>query len=475
MKKIFGIGLLTIFWLSNLLAMKVSINHYLTYDKSPISNIFLVIDGNTLDFLPSDSLNLYQARALVTIMYKKDTTIYTFDKYVLTSELSKEPINFSDTKRFRLDKGEYSLEIKVEDLNDSSNFFEFKKKISAQFENESVLFSDIHLYGKKDGVEDGMINQPYHYFGTHDQTLIYYLEAYKNQMFQEEPYYIQLSIYPGYKDEKNEERELIKTFKRMKGVTNEKVLGNLDISELPSGNYHLKVSAYSNKKEYLNSISTNFIRKNLRMEASDFIDLTKDIDSTFVAKIPIDKLDYTLRAHVPIINNNVVSVLDFIINDTLVESKRAFIFQYWNEVYKEKAEYNFDKYMEVVDVVDKEYYDTVGRGFQTDRGYIFLKYGKPNEIIAVEDDPAAPPYEIWFYHELLATGQSNVRFIFYNPSLVNNQYELLHSTCRGEVNNPQWEVKLYRNSPNETIGQSIDAIGMQDNWGRRAKRIFNQY
>jgi GWxTD domain-containing protein len=200
-----------------------------------------------------------------------------------------------------------------------------------------------------------------------------------------------------------------------------------------------------------------------------------DLKYTFVYDLPSDSLNYFLRAHVPIVNSNILPALNYIINDSLESPKRAFIFQYWNEVYKDRAASNFEKYMEVAKSVDKEYYNTVGHGFQTDRGYIFLKYGRPNNILPVEDDPAAPPYEIWFYNYLEYTGQSNVKFLFYCPTKVNNHYDLLHSTCRNERNNPQWEIELYKNSPNEIMGNSIDATGVQDNWGRMAKRYFNQF
>jgi hypothetical protein len=65
-----------------------------------------------------------------------------------------------------------------------------------------------------------------------------------------------------------------------------------------------------------------------------------------------------------------------------------------------------------------------------------------------------------------------VKFLFYNPSLGHNDYKLLHSTCRGELNNPAWEVELYSKSPNERIGNTIDARNVQDNFNRNARRYF---
>ena len=74
------------------------------------------------------------------------------------------------------------------------------------------------------------------------------------------------------------------------------------------------------------------------------------------------------------------------------------------------------------------------------------------------------------------TSQSNVKFIFYNPSLAAGDYILLHSTARGEVFNPRWEVELYRNAPGELQGNNyIDGTQMMDNFSRNARRVFRDY
>jgi hypothetical protein len=85
------------------------------------------------------------------------------------------------------------------------------------------------------------------------------------------------------------------------------------------------------------------------------------------------------------------------------------------------------------------------------------------------------PPEIWYYHSIPLTRQTNVRFLFYNPSLVHNDFRLLHSTCLGERMNPAWETELYKSVPNERIGNTIDATQVQENFNRNARRYFNEY
>ena len=44
----------------------------------------------------------------------------------------------------------------------------------------------------------------------------------------------------------------------------------------------------------------------------------------------------------------------------------------------------FGKHDKVVKAVDKTFFSGFGHGFETDRGRVFLKYGKPNFINSTE-------------------------------------------------------------------------------------------
>ncbi len=71
------------------------------------------------------------------------------------------------------------------------------------------------------------------------------------------------------------------------------------------------------------------------------------------------------------------------------------------------------------------------------------------------NEPSAYPYQIWQYYRI---GQrSNIRFIFYNPDLVTNDYPLLHSEMQGELQNYRWEHDLHkRDSPFNNIDDPGD-------------------
>ena len=93
-------------------------------------------------------------------------------------------------------------------------------------------------------------------------------------------------------------------------------------------------------------------------------------------------------------------------------------------------------------IVNKNFGTLIQRGYETDRGRVYLRYGAPNSINQRYNEPSAYPYEIWQYWQIRS--QTNVRFVFYNKDEVSNDFALLHSDLRGEINNRQWEMFLFQ-------------------------------
>src|SRR5687767_13712254 len=175
----------------------------------------------------------------------------------------------------------------------------------------------------------------------------------------------------------------------------------------------------------------------------------------------------------PVVNSIEVDIMNALLKKGSVRAKQFFIHRYWTGEAGKDAYEAFSAYMKVAKAVDELYRSGFGYGFETDRGHVFLKYGRPDDILPVEDEPSAPPYEIWYYNHFPATHQSNVRFLFYNPSLAKNAYTLLHSTAIGEVKNDRWELELYRDATLETPGVKDRIMG--DNVHRNARKYFENY
>ena len=67
--------------------------------------------------------------------------------------------------------------------------------------------------------------------------------------------------------------------------------------------------------------------------------------------------------------------------------------------------------------------------------------------------------------------------ILYNPSLAGEDFIMLHSTARGEINNPRWEITLYAHAAGtQTEGDNYhDATTMQRNVARNARTYFEDF
>ncbi|MFN3821448.1 MAG: GWxTD domain-containing protein, partial [bacterium] len=84
-------------------------------------------------------------------------------------------------------------------------------------------------------------------------------------------------------------------------------------------------------------------------------------------------------------------------------------------------------------------------GHKTPRGRIYILYGEPEEKEYHPFDVEAKPYEIWRYNRY----EGGLIFVFVDRSGM-GEFELVHSTKRGEVYEPQWYERYVNRSGTET-------------------------
>jgi GWxTD domain-containing protein len=454
--------------------------------KSPASHyveLTVFVVGSTIEFVPvaADSTQL-QGSVEVIVLFKQGEEIIKFDKYRLNSPVGAGFSSFIDVKRYALEKGSYTLEVSLQDLNRENNSKTYQTDFELDYDKEGLLQSDLQLLSKIEAAQenDPFVKAGYHlealpfnFYGRKSDLLQFYNEIYgADQAIGEDflvSYSIERSLGSG-------ETELVMIgHKRKKAQPIVVLLHQMDITQLPSGNYFLKVEARDRGKNLLSEQTVFFQRSNplLRLEKESFDDVA--LDDEFVAQLDSAACVYSLRAMLPILSGDDVDYINLIVQEGRIEAQRMFLFSYWSQKNPNKPEVPYDEYMEVARAVDRMYRTGFGYGFESDRGYVYMKYGQPDDIITEENDPVAPPYEIWSYYDFPRTKQQNVKFIFYNPTLAGDDFRLLHSTARGELNNPQWELELYRDAPNEIDGDFIDGTQMQDNFGRQARQRVRDF
>ena len=124
------------------------------------------------------------------------------------------------------------------------------------------------------------------------------------------------------------------------------------------------------------------------------------------------------------------------------EQLQRYFYSFWLARNPANPEESWLKYKKMVDIVQERFGSIQVKGYRTDRGRVYLQYGQPNDILEIPSDPVTLPYEIWHYYYL--DNQTNVKFVFYDPALVGNDYELLHSNKYGEPHDSNWKMRLVR-------------------------------
>lgn len=484
MKKIFQ--LLAFMLLSSFSSQALDASITYSTFKSPDQNyveVYMYVVGKTVNYVPNADSTLFQAGVEVVILFKQGEEIIKFDKYNLNSPRSGQMPDFIDLKRFALPNGDYEIEVSIQDNQDAKNVVRYEGVVKMDYpEDENVLLqSDVELLASVKKAEDenhvlvknGYFIEPlpHNFYHKNLDKLIFYNEVYDTDKKIGDDFQVSYGI--ELKINNKVKPILIGHKKRSPQPINVLIL-QMDIKELPSGNYNFFVEIRNRAKELLSRKSVEFTRSNPYLQATHEDIETVEVKDEFVGALSKEELNYSLRAIAPLVKDKDIELLNSVIakNDTTVQQR--FLFNFWVNQNPNNPDVTYQAFMKVAKAVDRLYADGFGYGFESDRGRVFIKYGRPNDIVAVDTEPSAPPYEIWFYNDFEATNQVDVKFLFYAPDLGNN-YRLLHSTARGELNNPQWQLELYKAVPNEVQGTNyIDATEMQDNNNRRAAAYFNE-
>ena len=112
------------------------------------------------------------------------------------------------------------------------------------------------------------------------------------------------------------------------------------------------------------------------------------------------------------------------------------------------------------------------KGYETDRGRVFLKYGAPDRIVQNHNEPGAYPYEIWHYYTL--EKQRNKKFVFMTRDIATNDFQLIHSDAIGELNNSRWTSEIYSRtySPYQEYYNDNGSVNPDINYGDDAKDYY---
>jgi GWxTD domain-containing protein len=251
------------------------------------------------------------------------------------------------------------------------------------------------------------------------------------------------------------------------------ILTTLQLEDVKQGEYLIILEARTRENELFARVE-HLIKRD-KKQAVDVLSLmeSEDIDATWVSKFETKASIYDYVHSVrPIATGQEKAMLDNSFREfekSELKYLRSFMYAFWESRNPGEGEMAWLTYKEKVDFVNEEFGTKNKQGFETDRGRVYLQYGPPNDLTDRANEPSSYPYQIWRYYK---TGQfNNVRFVFYDPTLMAVDYQLLHAEgIRGEINNPQWRLLLeQRNTPMNNID---DQTG-RDHFGGRVDDFFD--
>lgn len=449
------------------------------------AEVFFEVNPASLRFAKNEQG--WQGAIYITASFSADTGLVLRERSLLqTPPVADMDQVFNQRvaglQRYSLQPGAYTFTLLLQDRVDSNNTFIYTKKITVPVIAGKAAYSPVQLL---DTFAATRVNSPYrkgnmeqlpmsHYFLDERRYMLhYYAELYHADKIPATEWPLTQQVFisrqkPGLPGMPGTNH----TDTLRSPATTLPALGSLPVASLASGNYYVNIVLHNNKGQEIVSTNTFFQRSNPDPQAATdtgatvpTIDTgiqqvtTLNLANTFVAKYSAAQVKAILKMLLPISTplerQNIVS---FQKRPDELYSK-YFIYNFWVSRDKKDPKKAWDAYADRVREVNKLFGAGANMpGYETDRGLVYLKYGKPQERIQVLNEVGAKPYEIWHYDK--PGGQAlQGDFLFYQPGYSTNDYRILHTTVIGEMRNTNWRLTLYTNgatnNPNSRAEQYL--------------------
>ncbi|MFA7273410.1 MAG: GWxTD domain-containing protein [Crocinitomicaceae bacterium] len=402
-----------------------------------------------------------QGELAVLLDFVKEGDTIVSDAYRMKTPFMKDSIleDFYDVRRFSLNPGSYELHLEISDLIRKSASIKGVISVVVESRGKSIQFSDIQNI---EVANKGNVSSPFYksgyeiiprlsnYYPEELTWLPYYTEVYNSNLLNNKEFGLKESIVDA---ESKLELEKYTQYIRYKSDTVVPILRKMDIASLKSGNYYLTLSIIDSKMEIVTEKKYFFERTNEK--EMDLTETDLILNPDFAKSIPIDSALFYLGSLIPIAGQQTDRTILSVLKEKNSEKASLLIQTFWRTTNPTNAYESWLLYKAQVLYTERLYSNNFLRGYDTDRGRVYLQYGAPTNIIAREVSPTEFPWEIWQYNKI---GKfSNKKFLFYNPDLIANNYRLLHSDLIGEPKNLNYSNALKNRSALIDANQQTDA------------------
>lgn len=444
-------------------------------DGQPYLETYLSIIGSSVLFDEVKN-NHFQGAVNVTMSIKRNDSIFFADRILLKGPIVQDTNraleNFMHLERVALNNGTYELFLSLSDAQRPEKIFDTSIPISINYNRSELAISDINLIQSYQATTennitskagyDMLIDIPYgdYFIPKEQEKITFYAELYNMDKALNDLALLQFYI------ESAETKFKLEESKRVKKIEPKAVqpfLSSMNVANLPSGNYNLVLELYDRENNLRASKKLLFERDNPNAEINLANAEVLSPENTFASLYTnLDELDYYIRSLSPISFPTDRRAAKNVLEARNLEQMQQYLYGFWlNRNYYEPATAWF-AYLSEVKVAEEMFGTPQRNGFATDRGRVFLKYGRPDDVQSADFEPSAYPYQIWQYYSSKNYGKSNLIFVFLNENFALDEYLLIHSNALGEPYDASWKLRVFNRS-NAT--NDIDETNSRDHFG----------
>ncbi len=464
MKKILLLAVIALLALSiSAQNMKAFISHkaYCTNKMQPYIEFTFIIGGNSVQYVKNDN-GKFEADVEIRVDVAKGDTVVKSLHYILSSDEFADTANFempdfADIQNLPVPNGDYFLNFYLKDRHRDSVELKYIDRIVIDFPEDKISSSRISLYQEMSApdapmyIKYGYYMPPlyYNYVPESQYALPFALEVYNTKHVLGANKSMKARCFIEYAENKLVAQPNSIITKSLKTDNVVLVIDQFNVFNLPSGNYNLVVELLDEQDSLLLVNKLFFQKSNpsIKFDIERYNDVV--IDNSFVSKMTDRKeLESYVQSLYPISTNSEREFFETRMKLVTTEQLQRFFYSFWLARNPNNPEAEWDKYNKLVSYVQERFGSKQVKGYKTDRGRVYLQYGQPNDILEVPSDPVTMPYEIWHYYYL--DDQTNVKFVFYDPTLTANDFELLHSNKYGEPHDTNWKMRLVKKVQTQT-------------------------
>lgn len=418
-------------------------------ETNSVLEVYYSVNQKSLTYVKSGDNYEGFAKIHILLTNRTDNSI-VIEKSFKSSSIVKDTSgnelsqNIIGQINFLIGDGYYKLKLTGSDFNNDKRLDVFEEDLSIlNAAVTSVRMSSIELSTdiKKSANEKSIfykntldvIPNPSNLFGMNLKELYYYFEIYG---LNESNVSDEITIKYSVEDLNN--KNILSFDKKIKRNSDSRVeYGKINIDSLQRGSYYFRIKILDPSKNLSLSGEKKFFVFNISNQVTSNSQQDDYLISEYPAKDEKD-LDKEFAVAAYLMTEKEIDRYEDMKN---LDLKRKFMYDFWKSRDSNPGtpqnEFKIG-YLKRVNEANNNFKEAYKEGWKTDRGRVYLVYGKPDDIERFPFETTKKSYEIWKYDSVEGGGEC----VFIEKQSTTGVYWLVHSTFKSELKNYEWEKEL---------------------------------